>query len=299
MAIPSVPELRRPVLELANSIDGTLSRQQFVDRLSDRFSMTDAERLEAVQSGNTKMETRVGHAIDGLKKAGLLDNPRFGHWQITAQGRDYLVEHTGPISASEMKRLQRIATSGSDAAGEIESGADHTDDIPPIEQMADSHQQHLEKLTDEILDNLKSIEPAGFERLVVDLLSKMGYGDGQVTGKSGDQGIDGILDEDTLGLEKVYIQAKRYDNAQVGEPEIRNFSGSLVAQGATKGVFITTSTFSATARQTAQSISMGNQFIRLVDGRELAALMIKHGVGVVTEITYEVKKLDANYFAEV
>lgn len=301
MATPSPSQFHRPTLEIAAEATGDgFTPKDFIDRLIPKMQLTEDDLKETVSSGKyTKVETRAHFARANLKSAGLMDNPRFGHWQITSQGRDYLVEHTGPISASEMKRLQRIATSGSDAAGEIESGADHTDDIQPIEQMADSHQQHQEMLADEILGNLKSIAPAGFERLVVALLSKMGYGDGRVTGKSGDQGIDGILDEDTLGLEKVYVQAKRYDNAQVGEPEIRNFSGSLVAQGATKGVFITTSTFSATARQTAQSISLGNQFIRLIDGRELAELMIKHGVGVVTEITYEVKKLDANYFAEV
>ena len=126
----------------------------------------------------------------------------------------------------------------------------------------------------------------------------MGYGDGRVVGRSGDQGIDGILKQDKLGLEKVYVQAKRYTSDQVGEPDIRNFSGSLVAQGATKGVFIATSSFSPTARQTAEAISMGTQFIRLIDGTELAALMIETGVGVVTETTFSVKKLDANYFTD-
>ena len=153
-------------------------------------------------------------------------------------------------------------------------------------------------LADQILDSVKDVPPAGFEQLVVGLLSKMGYGDGRVVGQSGDQGIDGVLNQDTLGLEKIYVQAKRYTSGQVGEPEIRNFSGSLVAKGATKGVFITTSTFSPTAQQTAQSISLGSQFIRLIDGSELARLMIEHRVGVVTEVTYEVKKLDANYFAD-
>ena len=164
--------------------------------------------------------------------------------------------------------------------------------------MAKSHAQHQNMLSDEILDSVKGVTPSGFEHLVVELLSRMGYGDGRVVGHSGDQGIDGFLNQDTLGLEKVYVQAKRHTSSQVGEPDIRNFSGSLVAQGATKGVFITTSTFSLTARQTAQAISLGNQFIRLIDGSELAELMVKHGVGVVTEMTYEVKKLDANYFAD-
>ena len=164
--------------------------------------------------------------------------------------------------------------------------------------MAISHGQHLDRLSDEILDSIKGVTPAGFERLVVELLSSMGYGDGRVVGRSGDQGIDGILKQDKLGLEKVYVQAKRHTSDQVGEPDIRNFSGSLVAQRATKGVFITTSSFSPSALQTAEAISMGTQFIRLIDGPELATLMIETGVGVVTEMTFAVKKLDANYFSD-
>ena len=125
----------------------------------------------------------------------------------------------------------------------------------------------------------------------------MDYGKGQQVGGSGDGGIDGIIDQDPLGLERIYIQAKRWANP-IGEPEIRNFAGSLDAKGAAKGVFITNSTFSSTAKRTAETISAGTKFIRLIDGRKLAELMIEHGVGVVTERTYEVKKVDENYFAE-
>ena len=190
-------------------------------------------------------------------------------------------------SESEVDIAEAVSVSG------------NSSEIEPDEQIARSHRQHQETLSDQILDSMESLEPADFERLVMGLLTKMGYGDGQVTGKSGDQVIDGILDEDTLGLEKVYVQAKRYDTSQVGEPEIRNFAGSLDRQGAIKGVFITTSTFSPTARQAARDISMGSKSVRLVDGQELAQMMIKHNVGVFTTITYEVKKLDANYFAEI
>ena len=172
-------------------------------------------------------------------------------------------------------------------------------DATPDERMEILHQELNEKLAHDLLDVMtKHVSPDGFERLVVRLLEKMGYGKGEAVGGSGDGGIDGIINQDVLGLEKVYIQAKRWQN-QVGEPEIRNFSGSLDAKGATKGVFITTSSFSSTAEQTAQTISAGNKLIRLIDGTELARLMIDYGVGVVTEITYEVKKLDENYFAEI
>ena len=157
--------------------------------------------------------------------------------------------------------------------------------------------ESMAKLADDLLSQIRNESPIRFEFLVLDLLSRMGYGQPAHTGRSGDGGIDGIINQDALGLEKVYVQAKRWAN-QVGEPEIRNFSGSLDPHGATKGVFITTSTFSSVARQTARTISAGNKFIRLVDGNELAHLMIRHGVGVVTTYTYEIKKLDENYFSE-
>ena len=152
-------------------------------------------------------------------------------------------------------------------------------------------------LANELLESLSKVSPDLFEQLVVALLEKMDYGKGDVVGGSGDGGIDGIINQDALGLEKVYIQAKRWAS-QVGEPEIRNFSGSLDARGASKGVFITTSRFSGTASQTARTISAGSKFIRLIDGPELASLMIDHDVGVITETTYKVKKLDENYFAD-
>ena len=139
-----------------------------------------------------------------------------------------------------------------------------------------------------------NVPPDRFERLMVRLLEKMGYGRGQIIGRPGDEGIDCIINQDLLGLEKVYIQAKRWQN-RVGGPEIRNFSGSLQAKGASKGVFITTSTFAPKAWETANRISAGNQCIRLIDGKELSRLMIGCDVGVVTETTYDVKKLDENY----
>ena len=171
-------------------------------------------------------------------------------------------------------------------------------ELNSYEQLEEVHRELRDGLADELLIILKGMSPARFETLVVNLLERMGYGEGESVGRSGDGGIDGIINQDPLGLEKVYIQAKRWQS-QVGEPEIRNFSGSLEAKGASKGVFITTSTFSSTARQTAQFISAGNKFIRLIDGGELAGLMIRHGVGVVTEMTYEVKKIDENYFVDL
>ena len=193
-----------------------------------------------------------------------------------------------------------VAVTTSDAVG-VSVADDSTDadttSITPDELMGELYRELNNKLADELLESVKGVPPDRFELLVVRLLEKMEYGQGQRVGRSGDQGIDGIINQDPLGLEKVYIQAKRWQS-QVGEPEIRNFSGSLEVKGANKGVFITTSTFSSTARGAADLISAGNKYIRLIDGNELAQLMIRHGVGVVTETTYALKKLDENYFAE-
>ena len=169
-------------------------------------------------------------------------------------------------------------------------------DTTPDEMMSDGYHTLQANLSDELLESLSEVSPDNFEQLILDLLEAMGYGKGDRVGGSGDGGIDGIIDQDALGLEKVYIQAKRWQN-QVGEPEIRNFSGSLDAKGASKGVFVTTSSFSRTARETANIISAGSKFIRLIDGGELANLMIDHDVGVITQRTYKIKKLDENYFA--
>ncbi len=299
MSVPPLDELHRPVLEIAAGAEQRLTRQHFVQRLSELFSLTELDLQEMVPSGvQTRIENRANWAITDLKKAGLMDNPERNQWEITKSGRDYLATHSGIIKIGELEKLWPESIESSEAR--VASVSDSSD-ITPDEQMAQSYQQQRNQLVNEVLDNLKGVSPSSFERLVVGLLEAMGYGygDGLVVGRPGDRGIDGVLNQDALGLEKVYVQAKRYTTGQVGEPDIRNFSGSLVAQGATKGVFITTSTFSPTARQTAQAISMGNQFIRLIDGRELAEMMINHGVGVITEITYEVKKLDANYFVDV
>ncbi len=295
MAVPTLDELHRPVLQIADASDRPLTRQEFVKLLAKTFSLTESDLQETVPSGTSRIRNRTDWAMTDLKKAGLLDNPQPNQWVITQPGRSYLESQQGIIKFVELQKMwpesqESPIVLAPDTLGSV--------NITPDEQIAKSHEQHLKMLSGEILDSVKGITPSDFERLVVELLEKMGYGDGRVVGESGDQGIDGILNQDALGLEKIYIQAKRYTSTQVGEPEIRNFSGSLGAKGASKGVFITTATFSKTAKDTARLISQGNQFIRLIDGPELAELMIKHGIGVVVEATYAVKKLDANYFAD-
>ena len=294
MAVPKLDELHRPVLEIANASAERLTRKEFLERLTDVLSLADTDLQELVSSGKQfRMENRTNWAITDLKKAGLINNPQPNQWEITQAGRDFLANQQGTI---KFVNLQKLWPEPQENSSKLATNTTGSVDITPDEQMAESHKQHQIMLSEEVLANVKGVTPFGFERLVVELLSQMGYGIGQSVGHSGDQGIDGILSQDALALEKVYVQAKRHTSSQVGEPEIRNFSGSLVAKGATKGVFITTSTFGPKAIQTARNISLTNQFIRLIDGPELVELMIKHGVGVVTETTYEVKKLDANYF---
>lgn len=297
MAVPAKRDIYRPVLEIAAASGEILNRKQVVGQVIDRLALTEDDLRELVPSGvQTRVDNRMNWAITDLKLAGLLLYPKLRHLQITPQGREFLTDHPGVITEAEVAKLRTNLAEDSPAAV---AGSTEVSDITPDEQIARSHQQHQEMLADEILSHLKGISPAGFERLVNELLREMGYGTiEQGQGFSGDHGVDGILNQDTLGLEKIYVQAKRWDNTPVGEPDISRFSGSLDLKGATKGVFITTSTFSSAAKAYTEN-NRSSKTIRPIDGRELAELMIKHGVGVVTEITYEVKKLDANYFAEV
>ena len=284
MAIPSKKELRRSILEIVDGAkEDVLYRRDIVEKVIEHFSLTSDDILERIPAGNSRLETRLNWALYELKKAGFLSSPSQAHYQITPQGKELLA--TDADSSD---------TSVNDAGG---TGSDDSTPDTPEEEIQELYKQLRDRLAEELLESVKRVPPADFELLVLRLLEKMGYGKGKVTGQSGDGGIDGIINQDTLGLEKVYIQAKRWEN-QVGEPAIRNFAGSFETEGANKGVFITSSSFSKTANGTADKISAGNKFIRLIDGAELARLMIDHGVGVVTKTRYYIKKLDENYFAE-
>jgi restriction system protein len=301
MAVPMKKQLYRPILEIAAESGTAVSPKQLRESLALRFHLTDADLQDRSSSGALRFTDRASFGTFDLKSAGLMCSPSRGLYQITGEGREFLATLPAAqllIAESELKRLaveRRQREGGREDATTVESSPDV--DITPDELMAAGYHQLQSKLADNLLESFKDISPYGFERLVLDLLVKMGYGTGQAVGRSGDGGIDGVINQDPLGLEKVYVQAKRWAG-QVGEPEIRNFSGSLDARGASKGVFITTSNFSASAQRTADTISAGNKFIRLIGGDELARLMIEHGVGVVTEFTYELKKLDENYFSE-
>ena len=302
MAIPTPKQLSRPILEIVKEKEKVIDKKSILESLIERFpSLTNDELQERHQSGSPKFDTNVRGVLSDLKRVGLLLSPSRAHYQITERGKTLLASHRGdiPIERARPKKEKTVAKDNMappNTAANDEVGI-ASEDSTPDEQIAVLYQELSDRLAEELLERVKRVSPADFERLVVRLLEKMGYGRGETVGRSGDGGIDGIINQDALGLEKMYIQAKRWQS-QVGEPEIRNFSGSLEAKGANKGVFITSSSFGPKAREMARFISAGNKFIRLIDGKELARLMINHGVGVVSEIIYDVKKLDENYFAE-
>lgn len=296
MAIPKLNELHRPILEALNAAKQGLTSKQIREQISKRLSLTDAELEERIPTGTqTKMVTRTYWAIHNLKNAGFISSPKRGHFEITHIGKKGLADFESTITTNKLEKFTE-ATETPDIATEDDSDFEG---MTPDEKMAQNYEEQQSALASEVLDTVKRISPSNFEWLVVSLLEKMGYGEGEVTGQSSDGGIDGIISQDALGLERICVQAKLRTDGQIGEPDIRNFSGSLDAKGASKGVFITTSQFSTSAHQTAKTISAGSKFIRLIDGRELSELMIKYDLGVFTETIYAVKKLDANYFGEI
>ena len=316
MVVPSQAKLHRPLLEIASESGEALSKTQFLNEITVRLSLTGEDLAEKIPSGTSRLEKNIAYSVWHMAKVGLFQKPSRARFQITFVGREFLKSHDGMITSAMLTELANkqmprgisnsplatvstdvIASNTESPTADLDLNSQFSDDTNPEDKIEDGYIALQEKLVDDILESISQISPEGFERLVVDLLEKMGYGKGEAVGKSSDGGIDGIINQDALGLEKVYMQAKRWQS-QVGEPEIRNFSGSLDARGASKGVLVTTSNFSGNAKQTAQIISAGNKFIRLIDGPELAKLMLAHEVGVITQYTYKIQKLDENYFAE-
>lgn len=273
--------------------------------LADEFKLTDEERAQLLPSGGTlTFASRVGWAKTYMKKAGLLIQPKRGTVQITQQGRSVLDSQPSQLDSKFLERFESFMAfrgAGRDEVGQPQpKPAVLPTDQTPDEVMDTANSQLRAALADEVLDRVKSCPPAFFERLVVQLLIRMGYGGsreeaGRAMGRSGDGGIDGIINEDRLGLDAIYLQAKRWDGS-VGAGEIRDFKGALDAKGAQKGVFITTGNFTPAAREAA-SISRSDKIV-LIDGARLADLMIEHDLGVSVAATYQLKRIDSDFFAD-
>lgn len=235
-----------------------------------------------------------------MKKAGLVESTRRGYFRITDRGLDVLKQQPEKINAAYLKQFPEFiefTKKQPESNQEPEQERDETQ--TPEEDIEVAYQTIRQGLANELLQIIKNHSPSFFERVVIDLLLKMGYGGtrkdaGQAIGKSGDEGIDGIIKEDRLGLDIVYIQAKRWENA-VGRPEIQKFAGALQGQRAKKGIFITTSTFTESAKE---YVSRIDSKIVLIDGETLAQLMIDYHIGVTTIASYELKRIDSDYFTE-
>lgn len=288
-----------PFVELtADGVEHQL--QQTISDLADQFHLTEDERAQLLPSGfQATFTNRVAWASTHLRKAGLLERTGRGRFRITARGRALLAERPPSITIAklatypEYRQFQVGRGRGKPPSVDPPGGDDRTPE-EAIEALAETLKNALAQ---ELLDRVKAAPPSFFERLVVDLLVSMGYGGsrtdaGQAVGRSGDEGIDGIIKEDKLGLDAVYIQAKRWDK-NVGRPELQMFAGSLDGARATKGVFITTSGFTADAVAYVKGI--GKRIV-LVDGQELAKLLIEHGVGVSTVATYTLRRIDEGFF---
>jgi len=292
-----------PLLRFAK--DGQeLQLKDAIHALADEFSLSDEERNEFLPSGQQPVFTnRLGWARTYLKKAGLLLSPKRGYFQITDRGRSVLKENPPAISQKYLERFPEFLEFKAIRRDKTESNGTEEPELSlgqtPHEALETAYDRLSSELAVEILSNIKASDPTQFENIVVELLVKMGYGGsrkdaGRAIGRSGDEGIDGIIKEDHLGLDNIYIQAKRWE-ATIGRPEIQKFAGALQGQRARKGIFITTSDFTKDALD---YVSRIDSKIILIDGTTLSKLMIDFGVGVTTVATYTVKKLDSDYFTE-
>ncbi len=302
MAIPDFQTLMLPILRFASG-GAERSTADAVSAIAGEFMLTETDAEQLLPSGRqTVLRNRVAWAITYLKKAGLLEKVRRGIYRVSARGESVLSSHPSRIDMKFLEQFPEYVafrdlrhTSAAEAPDQDSAGAATT----PEEGLDSAYQRLRVDLEAELLDQVMSASPAFFERLVVELLVQMGYGGtlreaGSVVGKSGDGGIDGIIKEDKLGLDVIYVQAKRWE-ATVGRPEIQKFAGALQGHRARKGVFITTSDFSRDAKEYASII---DSKIVLIDGVMLAALMVDHNVGVSTVRAYEMKKIDSDYFVE-
>jgi restriction system protein len=303
--IPDYQTLMLPLLKLVS--DGQEHKyRELIENLAAEFQVTDQERKELLASGNQPIfDNRVGWAKTYLKKAGLLSSPKRATFIITDTGRKTLLKNPERIDARYLRQfpafLEFQNASRNDNETEEETAAIAIHEQTPEESLNKAYQRIRKSLASELLNKVVDLSPAFFERLVVELLVKMGYGGsikdaGKAMGKSGDEGIDGTIKEDKLGLDIIYIQAKRWKPGNVvGRPEIQKFVGALAGQGAKKGIFITTSNFT---KEALDYTPRNETKIVLIDGEQLAQLMIDYNIGCATQQIYELKKLDSDYFEE-
>lgn len=309
MPIPTHEEAMLPVLKAL--ADGEPEqRGTLTQAVADYFGLTVEERTKMLPiKKQPVIRSRTGWALSYMKQAGLVTGVRRGWYQITPAGKAVVSEGLTQIDNEYLERFEGFrnfkarSRTNSDSDAEEQTPATASPKAqpsePPDEALENAYTSLRQAVEEELSDTIKRVSPAFFEEIVIDVLVRMGYGGNRIEaaraiGRSGDDGIDGVIDEDRLGLDSIYVQAKRWE-ASVGRPEIQKFAGALQGQRATKGIFITTSTFTREAEDYAQRI--GTRIV-LIDGRRLATLMFEHDVGVSPKRSYVVKELDGDYFEE-
>jgi restriction system protein len=299
MSVPTYDKLMRPILVRATK--EPITRRSMNEAMAEEFQLTDEEQAELLPSGSsTFIANRVGWAMTFLTKAGLIKKVEKFTYQATEAAEPFLKKYPSGFSEKELKTIPGFEAAWGTKSPEDQPLTPAVSSTSTPEDLIDrAITQVSDSLRDEILEQLLNVNPYRFEQVVIDLLFAMGYGGSReeaamVTKKSGDEGIDGIINEDRLGLDVIYVQAKRWKNT-VGRPEIQSFVGALAGKQAHKGVFITTSSFGPSALDYA---AMVPQKVILVDGPRLATLMIEHHIGVSTTRMIALKRIDSDYFEE-
>lgn len=300
--VPDYQSLMRPVLECA--AEGEVRISDVVALLGLRLELSQDDQDEILPSGKqTRFANRVHWAKSYLKQAGLVKATKRAHFVITERGKNALADTSAIINKAYLEQFEKFRefqsrtreVSEEEGKSAIEADSDAT----PDEALRSAHQKINAALSTELLDRVREASPAFFEILIVELLLSMGYGGtsedaGKALGKSGDDGVDGVIDQDPLGVDQIYVQAKRYaDGNTVGAGAIRDFFGALNLKKAQKGIFVTTSSFSSSAVKTAKDLGMR---IVLIDGNQLARLMIRYNIGCRDEETLHLKKVDEDFF---
>lgn len=302
MPVPDKQSLMLPVLRaLADGAETPIS--EIRERVAAAAGLTAEDMQEMVASGQSRFALRVNWAIVEMKQAGLLDRVRRANYRLTEEAGKLLAQAPARVDLDRYPAYvewSKKAKAPSPTKDSKPAPPDESTDTPE-EMFHRAVQQLCDALQAEVLDRVRNVTPAFFERVVLNLMTAMGYGSGdpamgRVTGGSGDGGIDGTIKEDTLGLDEVYVQAKRYAAGNtIGANDLRNFAGALDAAGTTKGVFVTTATFTSAAKE---YVKRSPKRIVLIDGEELARLMVEHDVGVRTRIRRAIKRIDEDYFEQ-
>jgi len=304
MAIPDYQTIMLPLLKFVGDQKEHHVREM-IEYLADEFQLSDEERRRLLPSGNDVIfDNKVKWARLYIGKAGFLESTKTGYWRITELGLQVLSRNPSRINTKflgQFPKYQEWKKATTNTAKVVTQGKVKViEEQTPEESLEYGYQQIRQNLVQQLLELVKNASPKFFEKLVVELIVKMGYGGtvrdaGEVLGRSGDGGIDGVIKEDRLGLDKIFIQAKRWRDAPVGTGELRNFVGALQEKKANKGIFITTSRFVGNTQDYIDKVG-GN--IVLLDGEQLAQLMIDYGVGVSPVANYEVQKVDSDFFIE-